>query len=129
MSRSKRDLTDPYVQITPNQIVAYNLAEARALRGWTQEQAAAELEEYVGSRWSKATFSAAERFDASDLTEAQDRAAWRAEDALEAVVMKELARFDEWRRAPDRAGQPAPLLAEPRESQGRAREPHQEGGG
>ena len=33
MSRSKRDLSDPYVQITPNQIVAYNLAEARALRG------------------------------------------------------------------------------------------------
>ncbi len=183
MTRPKRDPADPYVRITPNQIVAYNLAEARALRGWTQEQAAARLEDYVGSRWSKATFSAAERsidgrrvrqftadeivafsrcfqvpvgfffmpprpsqaiphpvrlksaenpwaginltelLDAiygtpgdeeimsirlrqflnevniSDLTQAQDRAAWRAEDALNAVVSKELARFDEWRRA------------------------------
>ncbi len=183
MSRSKRDPNDPYIQITPNQVVAYNLTEARALRGWTQEQAAAELEQYIGSRWSKATFSAAERsidgrrvrqFTAdeivafsrcfrvpigfffmpprpsqapqqllriksvenpwagisvtelldtifgvpgdddvlsirlrrflnetsmSDLTEAQDRAAWRAEDALDAIVMKELARFDDWRQA------------------------------
>ena len=171
------------MQITPNQIVAYNVAEARALRGWTQDQAAEELERYLGSRWSKATFSAAERsidgrrvrqftaddivafsrcfrvpigfffmpprpsetesqslrlrasenpwagigltelLDAifgvpgdddvlsirlrrflseirlGDLTEAQDRAAWRAEDALAAVVSKELARFDEWREA------------------------------
>ena len=35
----------------------------------------------------------------SDLTEAQDRLAWRAEGALDAVVMKELARFDDWRKA------------------------------
>jgi transcriptional regulator with XRE-family HTH domain len=190
MSRTRQDADDPYVQITPNQVVAYNLAEARALRGWTQEEAAARLEDYVGSRWSKATFSAAERsvdgrrvrqFTADeivafsrcfgvpvgfffmpprpsqttqqtvrlkasenpwagisvaelldtvfgapgdeevmstrlrqflgevgmgDLTEAQNRAAWRAEDALEAVVMKELARFDEWRKAlTDLAGQ------------------------
>lgn len=183
MSRTRPDADDPYVQITPNQVVAYNLAEARALRGWTQEEAAARLEDFVGSRWSKATFSAAERsvdgrrvrqftadeivafsrcFDVpvgfffmpprpsqtpqqtvrlkasenpwagiglaelldtvfgapgdeevmsarlrqflgevgmSDLTEAQNRAAWRAEDALEAVVEKELARFDEWRKS------------------------------
>ncbi len=183
MSRTRQDADDPYVQISPNQIVAYNLAEARALRRWTQEEAAAQLEGYIGSRWSKATFSAAERsvdgrrvrqFTAdeivafsrcfgvpvgfffmpprpsqssqqmlrlkseenpwagislselldtifgtpgdedvmstrlrqflgevgmSDLTDAQSRAAWRAEDALEAVAMKELERFDEWRKA------------------------------
>jgi hypothetical protein len=37
--------------------------------------------------------------DMSDLTEAQDRLAWRAEDALNAVVMKQLDRFEEWREA------------------------------
>jgi transcriptional regulator with XRE-family HTH domain len=46
---------------TVNQLVAHNLAKARRLRGWTQEQAAAELEPYLGVRWSKASFSAAER--------------------------------------------------------------------
>lgn len=49
------------VQLTPNQIVAYNLAQARMWKGWTQEEAAAELEPYLGARWSKASFSAAER--------------------------------------------------------------------
>jgi hypothetical protein len=182
MARRKRDQVDDLVQITPNQVIAYNLAEARYLRGWTQEQAAVELEKFIGARWSKATFSAAERsidgrrvrqftgdeivafsrcfrvpigfffmpprpsqsgntlrlasaenpwggialaelVDAvfgtpgeddvmsdrlrrflaevglSDLTDAQDRAAWRAEDALNAIAMKELERFDEWRSA------------------------------
>jgi len=47
--------------LTPNQIVAENLYRARILRGWTQEQAAEVLEPYLGVRWSKATFSAAER--------------------------------------------------------------------
>ncbi len=61
MVRKKRDEIDVTVPISPNQIVAFNLSEARALRGWTQEQAAAELEKYIGARWSKATFSAAER--------------------------------------------------------------------
>lgn len=182
MGRRKQDQVDDPLQITPNQVVAYNLAEARALRRWTQEEAAAELEQYIGARWSKATFSAAERsmdghrvrqftadeivafsrcfrvpigyffmppkpsqsdtslrlksaenpwsgitlaelidaifgapgdddvmsdrlgrylkeIDMGDLTDAQGRLAWRAEDALNAVVMKELARFDEWRKA------------------------------
>ena len=182
MARRNKDPDDHLVQITPNQIIAYNLAEARALRGWTQEVAAAELEQHIGARWSKATFSAAERsvdghrvrkftadeivafsrcfgvpigfffmppppstsavplrlaspenpwggitlaelLDAvfgtpgeddimsqrlrrflaeiptGDLTEAQDRLSLRAEDAVTAVVMKELARFDEWRDA------------------------------
>lgn len=48
-------------RLTPNQTVAWNLAQARKMRGWTQEQAAEHLEPYLGERWSKATYSAAER--------------------------------------------------------------------
>lgn len=48
-------------RLTPNQIVAWNLARARALRGWTQEQAAEQLAPHIGERWSKATYSSAER--------------------------------------------------------------------
>ena len=51
------------VRMTPNQIVAHNLREARLLKGWTQEEAAQHLERYLGVRWSKSTFSAAERSD------------------------------------------------------------------
>ena len=47
--------------MTPNQIVAYNVAKARALRGWTQEQAAEALKKYLGARLSGASFSALER--------------------------------------------------------------------
>lgn len=47
--------------MTPNQIVAYNVAKARALRGWTQEQAAENLAPYLGARLSGASFSALER--------------------------------------------------------------------
>jgi transcriptional regulator with XRE-family HTH domain len=50
-----------YRGMTPNQVVAYNLMRARQLRGWTQDQAAAALEAYLGVRWSKASFSQAER--------------------------------------------------------------------
>jgi transcriptional regulator with XRE-family HTH domain len=46
---------------TPTQLVAENLRRARELRGWTQEHAAKELEPYLGARWSKTTFSNAER--------------------------------------------------------------------
>ncbi|HSH62356.1 MAG TPA: helix-turn-helix transcriptional regulator [Acidimicrobiales bacterium] len=42
-------------------MVAWNLARARQWRGWTQEQAAEALEPYLGTRWSKASYSAAER--------------------------------------------------------------------
>lgn len=49
------------VTLTPNQVIAYNLARARQWKDWTQEQAAAELAPYLGACWSKATFSAAER--------------------------------------------------------------------
>lgn len=47
--------------MTPNQVVAHNLARARALRGWTQEQAADALAPYFGGRLSAASFSAMER--------------------------------------------------------------------
>lgn len=46
---------------TPNQIVAYRIHEARRMRGWTQEQAASELEPYLGTKLSTASFSAIER--------------------------------------------------------------------
>lgn len=47
--------------LTPNQIVAYNLAKARQLRGWTQDQAAERLAAFSGEHWSKASWSFAER--------------------------------------------------------------------
>lgn len=47
--------------LTANQLVAANLRRIREQRGLTQEQAAERLEPYLGVRWSKATFSAAER--------------------------------------------------------------------
>jgi len=62
--------------LTPNQVVAYNLARARRLRGWSQDQATAALEPHLGRRWSKASLSQAERavtgkvprsFDADEL--------------------------------------------------------------
>lgn len=49
------------IGLTPNQVVAHNLAAARTWRNWTQEEAALALEPYLGVRWSKGTFSAAER--------------------------------------------------------------------
>lgn len=51
----------PKRALTVNQIVSMNLMRARRERGWTQEEAAARLEPYIGRRWSKATFSAVER--------------------------------------------------------------------
>src|SRR5438067_12240565 len=50
-----------YLPLTPNQVVAWNLAQARAWRGWTQDQAAQALEPFLGVRWSQASFSQAER--------------------------------------------------------------------
>lgn len=47
--------------MTPNQIVAFNVAKARSLRGWTQEQAAEALAPYLGAKLSGASFSALER--------------------------------------------------------------------
>ena len=50
-----------YIPLTGNQVVAHNLRMARLRRGWTQEEAAERLEPYLGVRWSKASYSAAER--------------------------------------------------------------------
>ncbi len=50
-----------YLAFTPNQVVAYNLTLAREHRGWTQDEAAGALAPYLGKRWSKASFSQAER--------------------------------------------------------------------
>lgn len=50
-----------YEGLSPNQIVAFNLARAREWKNWTQDEAAAALEPYLGSLWSKANYSAAER--------------------------------------------------------------------
>lgn len=47
--------------MTPDQIVARNVARARELRSWTQEQAAEALAPYLGARLSGASFSALER--------------------------------------------------------------------
>lgn len=52
--------------MTANQLAAYNLRRARTLHGWTQEQVAERLEPYIGKKWSKATFSAAERSAETD---------------------------------------------------------------
>ena len=46
---------------TPNQIVAHNIAKARQLRGWTQDQAAEACAPYLGARLSPASWSALER--------------------------------------------------------------------
>lgn len=48
-------------RMTANQVVAYNLRVARTYRGLNQEEAAERLEPYLGTRWSRATFSNAER--------------------------------------------------------------------
>ncbi|MGH9029462.1 MAG: helix-turn-helix domain-containing protein [Acidimicrobiales bacterium] len=45
---------------SPNQVVALNVARARALRGWTQQEAADAIAPYLGSRLSAASFSAIE---------------------------------------------------------------------
>lgn len=63
--------------ITPNQLVAYNVAFYRNALGMTQEELAGHLTSHTHEAWSKATVSAAERsfyegarvrqFDANDL--------------------------------------------------------------
>jgi len=59
-----------------NQIVAYNIREARLLKGWTQEDLADRLEPYLGQRITQASVSSIERawdgerrreFDAQEL--------------------------------------------------------------
>lgn len=55
------DIGVDFFGVTPNQVVAYNLTQAREWRGWTQDQLAEALEPYLGKRWSKASVSQAER--------------------------------------------------------------------
>ena len=50
-----------FLGLTPNQVVAYNLTQAREWKGWTQDQLAEALEPHLGKRWSKASVSQAER--------------------------------------------------------------------
>src|SRR3954466_13702595 len=56
-------LKDRFLRRTysPNQVVALNVARARAMRGWTQEQASAAIAPYLGTRLSNASFSSIER--------------------------------------------------------------------
>lgn len=65
MARPRATRSEPeiplYFGLTPNQVIAYNLAQARQLRGWTQQQAIDALEPHLGARWSVANYSAAER--------------------------------------------------------------------
>jgi hypothetical protein len=62
MARKKQPEPEPdYWGLTPNQVIAFNLARARERQGWTLNEAAERLEPYLGSRWSKANLSAAER--------------------------------------------------------------------
>jgi transcriptional regulator with XRE-family HTH domain len=68
--------TPPPPEIDLNQVVAYNIREARHLRGWTQEELADRLEPYLGQRLTQAGVSSIERawdgdrrreFDAHEL--------------------------------------------------------------
>ena len=66
----------PSETVDVNQVVAYNIREARLLRGWTQEDLAARLEHFSGTRLTQAGISSIERaydgerpreFDAQEL--------------------------------------------------------------
>lgn len=66
----------PWPEVDLNQVVAYNVRQARELRDWTQEELAARLEPYLGQRLTQAAVSAIERawdgerrreFDAHEL--------------------------------------------------------------
>ena len=56
----------PPSDIDLNQVVAYNIREARQLRGWTQEELADRLEPYLGQRLTQAGVSSIERAWDSD---------------------------------------------------------------
>jgi transcriptional regulator with XRE-family HTH domain len=47
--------------LTANQLIGYNLSRIRRQLGLSQEEAAERLAPYLGTRWSKTVFSAAER--------------------------------------------------------------------
>lgn len=50
-------------RMTPNQLVAYNLRRARLAQGWTLEEAARQVEPYLGVTWKnpKASWASLER--------------------------------------------------------------------
>ena len=73
---AKQEDPAPGEDIDLNQVVAYNVREARQLRGWTQEELADRLEPYLGQRLTQAGVSSIERswdgdrrreFDAHEL--------------------------------------------------------------
>jgi hypothetical protein len=51
----------PVGEVDINQVIAYNVREARELRGWTQEDFAVHLEPYLGQRLTQAGVSSMER--------------------------------------------------------------------
>ncbi len=74
--RSKPAPPPPPDDVDLNQVVAYNVRAARDLRGWTQDEFAAQLEPYLGQRMTQAGVSSIERawdgerrreFDAHEL--------------------------------------------------------------
>lgn len=54
-------MPDDRAPLTANQLVGYNLARIRKALGLSQDEAADRLEPYLGTRWSKNVYSAAER--------------------------------------------------------------------
>jgi hypothetical protein len=61
MARRRKSSKPAFPAWTPNQIVAHNIARARILRGWTQDQAAEACAPHLGARLSPASWSAMER--------------------------------------------------------------------
>ena len=58
---------------TVNQVIASNVAKARMLRGWTQQEAAEALAPHLGTKMSTASFSAIERsVDGGRVREGRD---------------------------------------------------------
>ena len=86
--------------------MAYNLAQARLRKGWTQDQACGALEPHIGSRWSKANYSAAER--------SVDGSRIRQFDADEIVAFARTSGIPSKLQTPDaeRFGAPLALLAD-----------------
>ncbi len=61
MARQRKQEEPETAEVNLNQVVAYNFRAARELRGWTQEEAADQLEPYLGMRLTQASISAIER--------------------------------------------------------------------
>jgi transcriptional regulator with XRE-family HTH domain len=70
--KPKSEEPPPPETLDLNQVVAYNIREARLLRGWTQEDLADRLEPYIGTRLTQAGVSSIERGWDSDRRRAFD---------------------------------------------------------